>query len=190
MPAAFSVFKGMDARQPASIRLGFEGTGSLAYQVVGRSYIPWDEKPPAEPLSINIAYDRTRLSQNDIDTETVTIRNNLIKTANMVMVDLGSDSAFSWCWCAARAAQRVEGLPPVGSYHWGTIHKQSSILRASHTNPRFTRTGLYDGLPTCPDRLYASFTRKPDLSAPSNNSSISSSDFPFVSGRRKAAMRK
>ena len=49
---------------------------------------------------------------------------------------------------------------------------------------------LYDGLPTCRDRLYASFTRKPDLSAPSNNSSISSSDFPFVSGRTKAAMRK
>jgi hypothetical protein len=88
------VFKGVDARQPASIRLRFEGTGSLAYQVVGRSFIPWDEKPAAEPLSINIAYDRTRLSQNDIATETVTIRNNLVKTANMVMVDLGIPPGF------------------------------------------------------------------------------------------------
>jgi len=88
------VFKGMAAHQPASIRLHFEGTGSLAYQVVGRSFIPWDEKPPAEPLSINIAYDRTRLSQNDIATETVTIRNNLINTANMVMVDLGIPPGF------------------------------------------------------------------------------------------------
>jgi A-macroglobulin TED domain/Alpha-2-macroglobulin family/MG2 domain/Carboxypeptidase regulatory-like domain/A-macroglobulin receptor binding domain/Alpha-2-macroglobulin bait region domain len=88
------VFKGVDAHQPASIKLRFEGTGSLAYQVVGRSFIPWDEKPAAEPLSINIAYDRTRLSQNDIATETVTIRNNLIKTANMVMVDLGIPPGF------------------------------------------------------------------------------------------------
>ena len=50
------VFKGIDA-QAASVRLHFEGTGSLAYQVVGRSFIPWEEKPAAEPLSINIAYD-------------------------------------------------------------------------------------------------------------------------------------
>ena len=72
----------------------FEGTGGLAYQVVGRSFIPWEEKPAAEPLSINVAYDRTRLPQNDIATETVTIRNNLGKTANMVMVDLGIPPGF------------------------------------------------------------------------------------------------
>jgi uncharacterized protein YfaS (alpha-2-macroglobulin family) len=88
------VFKGIDAHQPASVRLHFDGSGSLAYQVVGRSFIPWDEKPAVEPLSINIAYDRTRLSQNDIATETVTIRNNLTKTANMVMVDLGIPPGF------------------------------------------------------------------------------------------------
>jgi hypothetical protein len=88
------VFKGVDAQQPASIRLRFGGAGSLAYQVVGRSFIPWDEKSAPEPLSINIAYDRTRLSQNDIATETVTIRNNLAKTANMVMVDLGIPPGF------------------------------------------------------------------------------------------------
>jgi hypothetical protein len=88
------VFKGIDVRQPSSIRLRFEGSGSLAYQVVGRSFIPWDEKHAAEPLSIHIAYDRTRMSQNDIATETVTIRNNLSKTANMIMVDLGIPPGF------------------------------------------------------------------------------------------------
>jgi hypothetical protein len=88
------VFKGIDPHQTGSVRLHFEGAGSLAYQVVGRSFIPWDERPAGEPLSINIAYDRTRLSQNDIATETVTIRNNLNKTANMVMVDLGIPPGF------------------------------------------------------------------------------------------------
>jgi uncharacterized protein YfaS (alpha-2-macroglobulin family) len=48
----------------------------------------------AEPLSIDVSYDRTRLAQNDIATEKVTIRNNLNKTANMVMVDLGIPPGF------------------------------------------------------------------------------------------------
>ncbi|HZD78227.1 MAG TPA: MG2 domain-containing protein [Acidobacteriaceae bacterium] len=88
------IFKGIDPHHPASIQLRFEGTGSLAYQVVGRSFVPWDNEPVAEPLSIDLAYDRTKLPQNDIATETVRIRNNLTKTANMVMVDLGIPPGF------------------------------------------------------------------------------------------------
>jgi alpha-2-macroglobulin-like protein len=72
----------------------FKGTGGLAYQIVGRYFIPWDEKPVAEPLSIDVAYDRAKLSQNDIATATVTVRNNLPKTGNMVMVDLGIPPGF------------------------------------------------------------------------------------------------
>ena len=88
------VLKGIDAKQPNSVELKFEGTGGLAYQVVGRYFTPWEERPVAEPLSIDVAYDRTKLTQNDIATEKVTIRNNLEKTANMVMVDLGIPPGF------------------------------------------------------------------------------------------------
>ena len=49
---------------------------------------------PSEPLSIDVAYDRTRLTQDDIATATATIRNNMDKTANMVMVDLGIPPGF------------------------------------------------------------------------------------------------
>jgi uncharacterized protein YfaS (alpha-2-macroglobulin family) len=66
----------------------------LAYQVVGSYFLPWDEKPENEPLSINVAYDRTHLAQNDIATATATIKNNLAKSANMVMVDLGIPPGF------------------------------------------------------------------------------------------------
>ena len=89
------VFKGIEANRPASVQLHFDGTGTLAYQVVGRYFTPWEEKPAAEALSIGVAYDRTRLAQNDIATATATIRNNLSKTANMVMVDLGIPPASS-----------------------------------------------------------------------------------------------
>jgi hypothetical protein len=84
------VFKG----SPGSVELRFSGSGTLAYQVVGRSFLPWQEKPDEEPLSIHIAYDRTTLPQDDIATETVTIRNHLPKMANMIMVDLGIAPGF------------------------------------------------------------------------------------------------
>ena len=88
------VLKGIAAQQPNLVQLKFEGTGGLAYQVVGRYFTPWEEKPVTEPLSIDVTYDRTRLAQDDIATEKVTIRNNLKKTANMIMVDLGIPPGF------------------------------------------------------------------------------------------------
>ena len=88
------VFKGIESGKAASVQLNFTGTGTLAYQVVGRYFTPWEEKPAAEALSIRVDYDRTRLAQNDVATATATIRNNLNKTANMVMVDLGIPPGF------------------------------------------------------------------------------------------------
>jgi uncharacterized protein YfaS (alpha-2-macroglobulin family) len=79
---------------PNTVEIRFEGKGGLAYQVVGNYYLPWDEKPTAEPLSITVDYDRTHLAQNDMASARVTIGNNLPKTANMVMVDLGIPPGF------------------------------------------------------------------------------------------------
>src|ERR1019366_9326307 len=43
---------------------------------------------------IDVAYDRAHLSQDDIAAATATIKNNLPKAANMVMVDLGIPPGF------------------------------------------------------------------------------------------------
>ena len=80
--------------KPAHIELNFDGSGGLAYQVVGRSFTPWKDKPAEEPLTIDVAYDRTHLAQNDIATATATVSNNQFKTAKMVMVDLGIPPGF------------------------------------------------------------------------------------------------
>ncbi len=93
------VFKGIDPKHFGSegsntVEIRFEGKGGLAYQIVGSYFLPWDEKPANEPLSIDVTYDRTHLAQDDIATATATIRNNLPKTANMVMVDLGIPPGF------------------------------------------------------------------------------------------------
>jgi hypothetical protein len=76
------------------VEVRFAGKGGLAYQVVGRYFIPWTERPEHEPLSIDVTYDRTRLAQDDIATATANIRNNLAKTAKMVMIDLGIPPGF------------------------------------------------------------------------------------------------
>jgi uncharacterized protein YfaS (alpha-2-macroglobulin family) len=86
--------KGKDSEGANTVEIRFEGKGGLAYQVVGSYFLPWDEKPANEALSIHVAYDRTRMAQDDIATAAATITNNLPKTANMVMVDLGIPPGF------------------------------------------------------------------------------------------------
>jgi A-macroglobulin TED domain/Alpha-2-macroglobulin family/A-macroglobulin receptor binding domain/MG2 domain/Alpha-2-macroglobulin bait region domain/Carboxypeptidase regulatory-like domain len=88
------VFKNVDAKGANDVALRFDGKGGLAYQVVGRYFVPWNERPANEALSIDVAYDRARLAQDDIATATATVKNNLGKPANMVMVDLGIPPGF------------------------------------------------------------------------------------------------
>ncbi|MGB7147526.1 MAG: MG2 domain-containing protein [Terriglobales bacterium] len=88
------VFQNVDTQNASTVSLQFEGKGGLAYQIVGSYYLPWDEKAAGEPLSIDVAYDRTHLAQDDIATASATVRNNLAKPANMVMVDLGIPPGF------------------------------------------------------------------------------------------------
>jgi hypothetical protein len=88
------VFKSMDPHGATTVEIRFEGKGGLAYQVMGSYFLPWDEKPASEPLSIDVIYDRTHLAQDDIATASATVKNNLDKTAKMVMLDLGIPPGF------------------------------------------------------------------------------------------------
>ena len=89
------VIKDIDPANASNVELKMDGTGSLAYQVVGRTFIPWlAEANAGEALSIDVHYDRTHLVENDIATATATVHNNLKKAANMVMVDLGIPPGF------------------------------------------------------------------------------------------------
>jgi hypothetical protein len=83
-----------DQHAAHDVEIRFKGTGGMAWQIVGRHFVPWASTTAREALSIDVAYDRTKLAQNEIVTATATIRNNLRKTANMVMVDLGIPPGF------------------------------------------------------------------------------------------------
>jgi hypothetical protein len=83
------VFKGIAFNGSNQVGIRFQGEGNPAYQVAGEYFVPWTAKTTDEPLSIEVSYDRTRLSQGDLASATATVKNRLSKTANMVMVDLG-----------------------------------------------------------------------------------------------------
>jgi hypothetical protein len=86
--------KGVDEKTPSNVEIRFDGKGGITYQVVGTYFLPWEQKPAFEPLSIDVSYDRTSLIQDDIATATATVRNNLDKTAKMVILDLGVPPGF------------------------------------------------------------------------------------------------
>jgi hypothetical protein len=87
-------FKGSDTERENRVEIRFVGEGTPAYQVAGRYFVPWTEKPDKEVLSIDVSYDRTRLEQDQIATATATVRNRSGAAANMVMVDLGIPPGF------------------------------------------------------------------------------------------------
>ncbi len=134
------VFKGIDTQQANNVQLRFEGTGGLAYQVVGRYFTPWEEKPAGEALSIDVAYDRTHLAQNDIVTATTTIRNNLPKTANMVMVDLGIPPGFDLLSEDLQAMQEKAAGNASGHLEKFSLTATQAILYFNALSPRQTVT--------------------------------------------------
>ena len=85
---------GLRERDANNLEITFHGTGGLAYQVVGRYFTPWESSADTDSLFIDVAYDRTKLTQNETVRATATIRNNLSETAKMVMVDLGIPPGF------------------------------------------------------------------------------------------------
>jgi alpha-2-macroglobulin-like protein len=83
-----------DADRDNEIEIRFSGKGGLAYQIAGRYFVPWQQMATHDPLAIEVNYNRTRLAQDEIVTVTAKIRNNLDKTAKMVMLDLGIPPGF------------------------------------------------------------------------------------------------
>jgi uncharacterized protein YfaS (alpha-2-macroglobulin family) len=87
-------FKEINSQSANLVQIRFSGEGTLAYQVAGRYFLPWEKKPAREALSIDVSYDRTHMAQDEIAVATASVRNNLAQAANMVMVDLGIPPGF------------------------------------------------------------------------------------------------
>ncbi|MBU0608215.1 MAG: hypothetical protein KKI08_10010, partial [Armatimonadetes bacterium] len=100
-PDNADVLRQVDARSVVkpgknSVAIRFTGKGSSLYQIVGKYYVPWTQiKPEAgEALDIDLKYDRTTLSKDDMVTADVTVTNKLPATTSMIIVDLGIPPGF------------------------------------------------------------------------------------------------
>jgi len=90
--------KGLAKKGDNSVSLKFKGKGALMYQVVGRYYMPHEDKPvmpKEEPMSIIMDYDRTSLETEDIITVTASVLNKRPAKAKMILVDLGLPPGFT-----------------------------------------------------------------------------------------------
>ena len=88
------MLKGIDAKARNHVELRFDGKGGLAYQVVGRYFVPWSEKPANEPLSIDVATTARGWRRTISPPRPRRSRTTCRKFANMVMVDLGIPPGF------------------------------------------------------------------------------------------------
>jgi uncharacterized protein YfaS (alpha-2-macroglobulin family) len=69
---------------------------AVGYQLTLRYHLPGDRLPErAEPLAIDLVYDRTDLVVNDVATATATVRNRMGTAAPMVMLDLPIPAGFT-----------------------------------------------------------------------------------------------
>lgn len=80
-----------------TVKILFEGKGSMLYQVVGKYWLPWKavRRPAKQLLEISIDYDKRHLTVDDTVTATVRIKNNSPARTSMVVVDLGIPPGFT-----------------------------------------------------------------------------------------------
>jgi len=133
------IFKGADIGDANSVEIRFEGTGGLGYQVVGQYFVPW-QAPRRDALSIDVAYDRSRLAQNDIATATATVRNNLDKTAKMVMIDLGIPPGFELLSEDLQQLQQTTAQQANGRLEKFSLTATQAILYLNALTPNQTIT--------------------------------------------------
>ena len=79
------------------VGIEMNGEGNLFYQIVSAYHVGWDavEMPPKDLISINLEYDRTTLSVNDVVTAKVNAAYHGEGFVNNAIIDLGIPPGFS-----------------------------------------------------------------------------------------------
>lgn len=121
------------------------GTG---YQVTFRHHIP--EAPaekPSEPLAIDIAYDKTKLSVNDMVTATATVTNTMTTDAPMVILDLPVPAGFRM------ATEPIQNMVAQGQIAKFQQNARSTVVYLRGLKPGETLTLTYELQATMPVKL-------------------------------------
>jgi hypothetical protein len=78
------------------VTITVDGETNLMYQVVSRHFEPWKKEAPEQPvLTVNVEYDRTKLSTADLLKAKATLKYTGKEPTYMVIVDLGIPPGFT-----------------------------------------------------------------------------------------------
>jgi uncharacterized protein YfaS (alpha-2-macroglobulin family) len=81
------------------VEISATGQGNLMYQVAGEYYLPWEvvsaQAPDAQPVTIDVGYDRAQLAVDDTVSVSVTVRLNQPGQADSALIDLGVPPGFA-----------------------------------------------------------------------------------------------
>jgi hypothetical protein len=79
-----------------TVRLAYAGEGSVAYQIVGRSNVPWEEEPRGRPGPLlDVRYDRLRVAAGEAVEATATVKNVSDANVEAPLIDLGNPAGFT-----------------------------------------------------------------------------------------------
>lgn len=90
--------KGLAQTGANAVTIEVNGESNLMYQIVSRHFQPWKKDnltPEKPPIEVDIAYDRTKLSTNDILHAKATLKYHGKTPTYMVMLDLGIAPGFN-----------------------------------------------------------------------------------------------
>ncbi len=98
----YDVFRQVDLKEyivegDNEVSLSFVGSGTLMYQIAAIHYLPWagSTDPGDGPIGVEVGYDATSLSTDDLVTVEVQMINRTDANLMMVMLDLGVPPGFS-----------------------------------------------------------------------------------------------
>jgi hypothetical protein len=94
------------------VRLAFEGTGQVSYNLIASHHLPWSAVPeePSGPLAVSVSYDKSSLYVDDLVVATAEVRNTTRSTQSMVLLTLGIPPGFDVETTALDAAVRAASL--------------------------------------------------------------------------------
>ena len=88
-------FAGATKKGTNTVTIDVEGESNMMYQIFARHFIPWGEvQEEDQPLSIDVSYDKTKLSTDDVLTANVKMKYSGSQETFMVIMDLGIPPGF------------------------------------------------------------------------------------------------
>ncbi len=133
-----------------ALRIETVGAKGMGYQLIGRYYTQQIDTRSEAPVTVEVEYDRTKLSVGDTVRVKAIVRNRTGATANMPLVDIGTPPGF------AVRSEGLEKLKAAGRIARYTITARGVIVYLTELAPKTTLEIEYDMVARMPLKAKAS----------------------------------